>query len=69
MSGHEPATRGGVMSVSYMQERNTRAGHEVLRSSGVVICYRERRQAGQPVKVASQHWCPFCRNQVFTYAS
>jgi hypothetical protein len=57
------------MSVSYMQERNTRAGHEVLRSSGVVICYRERRQAGQPVKVASQHWCPFCRNQVFTYAS
>jgi hypothetical protein len=69
MSGPEPATWGDVMSVSYMQDRNTRAGHEVLRNSGVVICYRERRRAGHPVRVASRHWCPFCRNQVYTYAS
>lgn len=55
------------MSVTYLEERNTRAGHEVLRT-GVVICYRQERRFGKAVPRELKHVCPFCEEQVFTFA-
>lgn len=57
------------MSVTYLEERNTHAGHEVLHSGGVVICYREGRRFGRALERDRRHVCPFCEEQVFTFAS
>lgn len=56
------------MSITYGETRNKRAGHEVLRNSGVIICYLEGRQVGHPVRNGHRHECPFCQHQVFTFA-
>ncbi|MCX6431442.1 MAG: hypothetical protein NTX29_01175 [Actinobacteria bacterium] len=57
------------MSVTYLERRNTRSGHEVLRNSGVVICYEQGGQFGKAVARQLLHSCPFCEEQVFTFAS
>lgn len=54
------------MTVTYVEARNKRGGHEVLRNSGVIICYFNGRQVGHPVRNGALHHCPFCENQVFT---
>lgn len=56
------------MSVTYVETRNARAGHEVLRT-GVVICYAHGRQFGHAVKDGLRHCCPTCGDQVYTFAS
>jgi hypothetical protein len=56
------------MSLTYMESRNATAGHEVLRGSGIVICYRQGRQFGRPVADDLLHRCPFCSEQVYTFA-
>lgn len=56
------------MTVTYVEARNKMGGHEVLRNSGVIICYHNGRQVGHPVQSGHQHQCPFCQHQVFTFA-
>ena len=57
------------MSVTYLERRNTRSGHEVLRNSGVVICYEQGGQFGKAIARQLLHSCPFCAEQVYTFAS
>ena len=57
------------MSVTHLESRNTKLGHEVLRSSGLVICYREGGRYGHAVAADLRHHCPFCEEQVFTFAT
>jgi hypothetical protein len=58
----------GSMSVTHLETRNVRTGHEVLRT-GVVICYMNGRQFGKAVQEGLRHCCPSCGDQVYTYAS
>ena len=56
------------MSVTHLETRNVRTGHEVLRT-GVVICYMNGRQFGRAVPDGLRHCCPSCGDQVYTFAS
>ena len=57
------------MSVTHLETRNTKHGHEVLRSTGLVICYREGGRFGHAVADELRHICPFCDEQVYTFAT
>lgn len=57
------------MSVTYAEQVNQTSGHEVLHTNSIVICYANARRFGKAVRSDSRHVCPFCKEQVFTFAS